>query len=212
MITDAQVADHIADWLRGSLGAVEPTPEFLARVARDVAASAQARSRWLPGGWRGAGWTPPGRVVRASIGVAIIASAGLAAVLLLGPRPAARPSVGAAPSPSTSAFAGLPAPGPLTSQVPGGPVHGTPPTVGLMPDDPDAPLPDFIPVTYRDRDGIAGYVATRDLFQEGTVPWWYQEPPTPVYADDLWTLVGFMFPGKGFVPLGVDPNTVAGAR
>jgi hypothetical protein len=93
---------------------------------------------------------------------------------------------------------------------PGGPVQGTPPTVGPVPDDPDAPLPDFIPVTYRDREGIAGYVASRDLELQGSFPWWYQQPPTPVYAEDLWTLVGFMFDGKGFVPLGVDPRSLSG--
>jgi hypothetical protein len=73
---------------------------------------------------------------------------------------------------------------------------------------PGEPAPDFIPVAAREGDGIAGYIATRDMQREGTYPWWYQEPPIPVYAKDLHTLVGFMFAGKGFVPLGVDPDEV----
>jgi hypothetical protein len=91
---------------------------------------------------------------------------------------------------------------------PGRPVRGTPPTVGPTPDDPDAPIPDFVPVWHRDREEIAGYVASRDLALQGAFPWWYQQPPAPVYAEDLWTLVGFLFDGKGFVPLGVDPRSV----
>lgn len=35
-----------------------------------------------------------------------------------------------------------------------------------------------------------------------------QEEPCPVYADDLATLIGHEVPGKGYVPLGVDPNSV----
>ncbi|MCY7419353.1 MAG: hypothetical protein LH650_12835 [Chloroflexi bacterium] len=96
------------------------------------------------------------------------------------------------------------------SPVPGtgGPVQGTPPTKGPMPADVGVPVPDFIPVAERMGDGIAGYIAVIDMPSEGSHPWWYQEPPIPVYADDLQTLVGFMFAGKGFVALGVDPRTV----
>ncbi len=32
--------------------------------------------------------------------------------------------------------------------------------------------------------------------------------PIPVYADDLTTLIGHDVPGRGFVPLGVDPALV----
>jgi hypothetical protein len=64
------------------------------------------------------------------------------------------------------------------SPAPGGAVRGDPPTVGPMPDDPDAPVPDFIPVWHRDGENIAGYVASRDLAPEGSFPWWYQQPPT----------------------------------
>lgn len=211
MMTDAQVADQLADWLHGSLGTVDPSPELLGRVTSDVAATTQARSRWpwrgLGGGRRG--WSSgSARALRVDLLVAVGACVVLGAAVVLAPRPTARLAVGAGPS--YPPLPSLPARGPLTSQVPGGPVHGTPPTVGRVSDDPDAPMPDFIPVAYRDRDGIAGYVASRDMYQVGTFPWWYQQPPIPVYAEDLWTLIGFMFPGKGFVPLGVDPNTVAG--
>lgn len=69
-------------------------------------------------------------------------------------------------------------------------------------------IPDFIAVAAQD-GGIAGYVSKEYVFPEptkaigrpGEVDW-------PVYADDLRTLVGHMVAGKGFVPLGVDPESV----
>lgn len=71
--------------------------------------------------------------------------------------------------------------------------------------------PDFIAVAGRE-DGIAGYVAKSWLFPEddsvpgrpGDLP--PEDPPWPVYADDLQTLVGYMVVGKGFVPLFTDPT------
>jgi hypothetical protein len=69
--------------------------------------------------------------------------------------------------------------------------------------------PDFIAVAGRD-GGIAGYVPKAYLFPTPTTtierP---MEPDIPVYADDLRTLIGHMVPGKGFVPLGVDPAAVS---
>ena len=73
-------------------------------------------------------------------------------------------------------------------------------------------IPDFIPAL--DRNGqIAGYVA-RDLAIPDGAP---VNAPIPVYGDDLKTIVGYMHPGRGFVPLGVSvdsapviPATVGG--
>jgi hypothetical protein len=60
--------------------------------------------------------------------------------------------------------------------------------------------PDFISVAGRDA-GIAGYARKRDVFGPGAAPF-------PVFGDDLVTVVGQMVPGKGFIPAGVDPNSV----
>ena len=60
--------------------------------------------------------------------------------------------------------------------------------------------PDFIAVAGRDA-GIAGYARKADVLKPGDAPF-------PVFADDLQTTVGQMDPGKGFIPTGVDPNTV----
>jgi hypothetical protein len=64
--------------------------------------------------------------------------------------------------------------------------------------------PDFIGVAGRD-DRIAGWVPKRFLLEPQTGS---AAEEMPVYADDLTTLVGHMVPGKGFVPLGVDPATI----
>jgi hypothetical protein len=60
--------------------------------------------------------------------------------------------------------------------------------------------PDFLAVASRDGD-IAGYARKEDVLGAGDAPF-------PVYGDDLRTVVGQMVPGKGFVPVGVDPDTV----
>ena len=60
--------------------------------------------------------------------------------------------------------------------------------------------PDFLAVAGRDA-GIAGYARKEDVLSPGDAPF-------PVFGDDLRTVVGQMFPGKGFIPVGVDPNTV----
>jgi hypothetical protein len=65
-------------------------------------------------------------------------------------------------------------------------------------------VPDFIPAS--DREGnIVGWVSKHlavptDLSLDRSV--------IPVFADDLRTVVGHMIAGRGFVPLGADPNTV----
>lgn len=60
--------------------------------------------------------------------------------------------------------------------------------------------PDFIAVAGRDA-AIAGYARKQDVLGPGDAPF-------PVFGDDLRTVVGQMVPGKGFIPAGVDPNTV----
>ncbi len=71
-------------------------------------------------------------------------------------------------------------------------------------------VPDFVSAS--DQSGnIVGYVPKAYLTgQAGLVlsqgrP---ASPNIPVYAADLKTLVGYMVPGKGFVPLGVDPGSI----
>ena len=49
--------------------------------------------------------------------------------------------------------------------------------------------------------GIAGYARKQDVLGSGAAPF-------PVFGDDLVTVVGQMVPGKGFIPAGVDPNSV----
>lgn len=77
--------------------------------------------------------------------------------------------------------------------------------------------PDFIAVAGRE-EGIAGYVAKSWLFPaEDTVPGRPgdlppEDPPWPVYADDLQTLVGYMVVGRGFVPLSTDPTAAPTSR
>lgn len=81
------------------------------------------------------------------------------------------------------------------------------PTVGTMP--PPGPdgvvsasaIPDYVAVA-GPNGGIAGYVESRFL----------TGPPTsariPVFARDLTTLVGYMWPGIGFIALNADPSGV----
>lgn len=68
--------------------------------------------------------------------------------------------------------------------------------------------PDYIAVAVGNRDEV-GYVPKQFLLPEPTtsteLP---HSDPWPVYAEDLQTLIGHMIPGKGFVPLGVDPATI----
>ena len=64
-----------------------------------------------------------------------------------------------------------------------------------------ADAPDFIAVAGTD-GGSPGYVPAHFLLDPTT------DEPIPVYADDLVTLVGHMFAGRGFVALGIDPLSV----
>lgn len=69
-------------------------------------------------------------------------------------------------------------------------------------------MPDFVPALGRDGQ-VAGYVAKGWL--AGPPPGFsgpVDTPVVPVVGDDLTTLVGHMYPGKGFVPVGADPRSV----
>jgi hypothetical protein len=62
-----------------------------------------------------------------------------------------------------------------------------------------AAVPDFVAVA--GPISTVGYVAKEAVLNPVEVSW-------PVYAEDLRTVVGHLEPGRGFVPAGVDPNTV----
>ena len=71
-------------------------------------------------------------------------------------------------------------------------------------------VPDFVPALGRDGE-VAGYVPKAYVIGSGGITHMIGAPTgdvAPVYAEDLRTLVGHMVPGKGFVPLGVDPDLV----
>ncbi len=72
-------------------------------------------------------------------------------------------------------------------------------------------VPDFVSAYGRDGISIAGYVPKEYLLHtnmEAVSKQLPKLPDIPVYGEDLKTLVGHMIPGKGFVPLGVDPASV----
>lgn len=72
--------------------------------------------------------------------------------------------------------------------------------------DPSA-VPDFIAYSGR-TDGLIGWVPKSYLLEPGPRCHGPQCDGIPVYADDLVTLIGHDVPGRGFVPLGVDPAAV----
>jgi hypothetical protein len=67
--------------------------------------------------------------------------------------------------------------------------------------------PDFIAYAGR-TDRIIGWVPKSYLLDPGQHCRGPQCDPIPVYADDLRTIIGHDVPGRGFVPLGVDPAAV----
>lgn len=93
------------------------------------------------------------------------------------------------------------------------------PTKGSIPESAHQPgqpmdatkVPDFVATV--DRSGkTVGYVSKADLFDPPTEPGFRGEAlPMNVYADDLTTIVGHMFPDRGFVPLGASPESVPAA-
>jgi hypothetical protein len=90
------------------------------------------------------------------------------------------------------------------------PVATKAPTKGPIPENawrPDgtvdrALLPDFVSALGRDGT-IAGYVPS-----DKAVPDSPSSDPIAVFGDDLETVVGYMYPGRGFVPLGADYQEV----
>lgn len=63
-------------------------------------------------------------------------------------------------------------------------------------------LPDFVSTVGRDGT-IVGYVPS-----DKAVPDSPSSEPVAVFGDDLKTVVGYMYAGRGFVPLGVDYREV----
>ena len=96
--------------------------------------------------------------------------------------------------------------------APGHLTKGPVPPAAFVANGIDAALvPDFVPVWGRDGTTVAGYIPKAYLLGS-TMPTVTSSRPVadilPVYADDLTTLVGHMYPDRGFVPLGVDPNSI----
>jgi len=99
-----------------------------------------------------------------------------------------------------------------SAAAPGHPTKGPIPQAAYLTTGIDAALvPDFVPVWGRDGTSVAGYIPKAYLLGQ-TTPTGVSARPVadilPVYADDLTTLVGHMYPDRGFVPLGVDPNSI----
>jgi hypothetical protein len=99
-----------------------------------------------------------------------------------------------------------------SAAAPGHPTKGPIPQAAYLANGIDAALvPDFVPVQGRDGTSVAGYIPKAYLLGS-TMPTVTSSAPegdiAPVYADDLTTLVGHMYPDRGFVPLGVDPNSI----
>jgi hypothetical protein len=70
-------------------------------------------------------------------------------------------------------------------------------------------VPDFVPAL--DRNGkMAGYVRKEALAEPASAidAGRQSSPQVPVFGNDLATIVGYMVPDKGFVPLGTNADTV----
>jgi hypothetical protein len=63
-----------------------------------------------------------------------------------------------------------------------------------------AASPDYIAI--RGKDGVVGYAKKADIY---SLP---RKEPLDVYARDLKTMVGRLYNNKGFIPVGVDPDSV----
>ena len=99
-----------------------------------------------------------------------------------------------------------------SAAAPGHPTKGPIPQAAYVANGIDAALvPDFVPVWGRDGTTVAGYIPKAYLLGQ-TTPTGVSARPVadilPVYADDLRTLVGHMYPDRGFVALGVDPASI----
>lgn len=115
--------------------------------------------------------------------------------------------------PLTGAFAAM-----LLTAAMSAPGHSAA-TKGAIPDDAwgrdgglnRALVPDFIAVWDRTGTSLAGY-APKELVLGTQAPRFVSESepdlPVPVYGEDLNTVVGHLFPDKGFIPVGVDPESI----
>lgn len=72
-------------------------------------------------------------------------------------------------------------------------------------------VPDFVQAVGRD-GSVVGYIPKDAALSTSRGPLAADGRPTaaivPVYGADLTTLVGHFYPGRGFVPLGTDPEAV----
>jgi hypothetical protein len=90
------------------------------------------------------------------------------------------------------------------------------PTKGTVPPGPGGPrdlskVPDYVAAmdVHHPAAGTVGYVRKTDIFHlPGASSARDTGAPMTVYGDDLKVVVGHMYPNKGFVPIGTDPNTV----
>ena len=93
-----------------------------------------------------------------------------------------------------------------------GKTYGAMPTAGLPTRvDGAAIAPDYIAVIGSDGLTIAGYAKQGDMFPTTPTAADNQDKPSPgvaVWAADGTTLVGHLVPNKGFIPTGVDPDSV----
>lgn len=92
------------------------------------------------------------------------------------------------------------------SSIMAGPTRGPIPAEAIEPGGQidQTKVPDFIPALGRDGEEV-GWVS-KDLAVPADQS--LDRSVIPVFADDLKSVVGHMVAGRGFVPLGVDPNTV----
>jgi hypothetical protein len=90
-----------------------------------------------------------------------------------------------------------------SAAAPGHPTKGPIPEAAYLANGIDGALvPDFVPVWGRDGTTVAGYIPKAYILGP-TLPMVTSSRPegdiAPVYADDLTTLVGHMYPDRGFV-------------
>lgn len=99
-------------------------------------------------------------------------------------------------------------------------VSDPPPTMGRIPDDAYADdgmlirerVPDYVAVWNRSGTEIAGYVSKEEAFPPPSSDWDGTDAPLTVYDGTLKSVVGHMYPGRGFIAIGEDPGSVRPAQ
>lgn len=94
------------------------------------------------------------------------------------------------------------------------------PTMGRIPDDAYADdgmlirerVPDYVAVWNRSGTEIAGYVSKEEAFPPPSSDWDGTDAPLTVYDGTLKSVVGHMYPGRGFIAIGEDPESVRPAQ